>query len=106
MRLELLSGKGRQPRGGVCAQPPRVAIARMNILQLVSSSRTSGAEKHVVVLSDQLRQRGHKVTILCPPGGWLPSQLRSLDIPTLEMPMHGRRFWSAARNLARFAREQ
>lgn len=77
----------------------------MNILQIVSSSRMSGAEKHVTVLSDRLRQRGHKVTILCPPGGWLPEQLRALEIPTLEMPMHGTRFWPTALNIARLAQD-
>lgn len=77
----------------------------MNILQIVSSSRTSGAEKHVFVLSDRLRQRGHQVTILCPPGGWLPSQLRAAHIPTVEMAMHGLRFCSTTVNLARFVRQ-
>jgi glycosyltransferase involved in cell wall biosynthesis len=86
--------------------PVQVAVARMKILQIVSSSRTSGAEKHVAVLSDQLRRRGHQVTTLCPPGGWLPSQLRALNVPTIELPMHGKRFWPATFSLARYAREQ
>ncbi len=34
----------------------------MNILQIVSASRTGGVERHVVVLSEILRQRGHNVT--------------------------------------------
>src|SRR5579862_6836093 len=52
-------------------------IEDMNILQLVSSSRTSGAEKHVAVLSDRLHKRGHNVFAACPPGEWLPDQLRA-----------------------------
>ncbi len=61
----------------------------MNILQLVSSSRTSGAEKHVAVLSDRLRKRGHNVHAACPHGDWLPEQLKSAEIPTLELDMRG-----------------
>ena len=77
----------------------------MNILQLVSSSRTSGAEKHVLVLSERLRQRGHQVTAVCPPKDWLPEQLRAAGIPTLEMDMRGLRACAAPMNLTRFLRE-
>ncbi len=61
----------------------------MNILQVISSSRTSGAEKHVLILSDQLRRRGHNVTTACPPGDWLPKQLRGVGVQTAEIQMRG-----------------
>ncbi len=61
----------------------------MNILQVVSSSRTSGAEKHLVILSRWLQRMGHNVIAVCPPGGWLPDQLHAAGIPTVEMPMRG-----------------
>jgi glycosyltransferase involved in cell wall biosynthesis len=61
----------------------------MNILQVVSSSRTSGAERHLVILSESLRRLGHNVTAVCPPGGWLSEQLRASGVPALEIPMHG-----------------
>ncbi len=61
----------------------------MNILQVISSSRTSGAEKHMVVLSDRLRRRGHEVTAVCPPGGWITRQLAAAEVPRLEWRMHG-----------------
>ena len=77
----------------------------MNILQLVSSSRTSGAEKHVAVLSDRLRKRGHKVFAACPRGDWLPDQLRSAQIPTLEMDMRGVHSLSTPMSITRYARE-
>jgi glycosyltransferase involved in cell wall biosynthesis len=76
----------------------------MNILQIISSSRTSGAEKHLVILSEWLRRRGHTVTAVCPPGGWLPERLRETGIPALEIPMHGLRAPQAIfalRNVAR-----
>ena len=78
----------------------------MNILQIVSSSRISGAEKHVVVLSERLHQRGHSVTALCPPGGWLPDQLRNTGIGVIEQEMHGFQCGAAAAHLYRLIREQ
>jgi glycosyltransferase involved in cell wall biosynthesis len=78
----------------------------MNILQVISSSRTSGAEKHLVVLSEWLRKRGHNVTAVCPPGGWLPEQLRDAGIPAIELPMHGSRSSSTILALRKVVREQ
>ena len=78
----------------------------MKILQIVSSSRLSGAEKHVAVLSERLLQRGHEIAALCPPGGWLPDQLRAAGVPVLEMPMHGLSTGPTALRLRRFIREQ
>ena len=77
----------------------------MNILQIVSAARTGGVERHVVVLSDLLRQRGHQVTTLCPPGDWLPAQLREVGVPVEEVAMHGRRSYKVARNLPQFVRD-
>ena len=61
----------------------------MKILQIVSSSRISGAEKHVVVLSNRLLRRGHEVLTICPTGGWLPGQLASASVPTWELGLRG-----------------
>lgn len=77
----------------------------MNILQVISSSRTSGAEKHMVVLSEWLRHRGHNVLAVCPPGGWLPEQLREAGVPSLEMPMRGLTSTGTVLALKRIARE-
>lgn len=78
----------------------------MRILQVISSSRTSGAERHVVVLSERLRRLGHSVTAVCPQGGWLPDQLKAAGVPTIEIPMHGVRAPRAAVSLARIARSE
>lgn len=56
----------------------------MNILQIVSSSRISGAEKHVVVLTERLCKRGHNVFAICPPGDWVPDQLRAAGAQVFE----------------------
>lgn len=76
----------------------------MNILQIVSSSRTSGAEKHVIVLSERLQKRGHQVTALCPPGGWLPERLRAAGVAVVERPMHGKQFLPAVLSVTRSSR--
>jgi glycosyltransferase involved in cell wall biosynthesis len=77
----------------------------MNILQVISSSRTSGAERHVVILSDWLTRRGHNVLAVCPPGDWLPGQLRQVGIRAVEIPMAGARMLPAALAVRRVARE-
>lgn len=61
----------------------------MRILQIVSSSATSGAERHVYQLSTLLNRRGHHVEVVCPPGGWLSTQLRENGIPVFETEMKG-----------------
>jgi len=77
----------------------------MNIMQVISSSRTSGAERHMVILCDGLRKRGHNVTAICPPGGWISRQLSEAGIPTMEWPMHGWRAPSTVVRLKTFMRE-
>ncbi len=77
----------------------------MNILQVISSSRTSGAERHVVILSDWLTRRGHNVLAVCPPGDWLPGQLREVGIEAVELPMAGSRMLPAALAVREVARE-
>jgi glycosyltransferase involved in cell wall biosynthesis len=76
----------------------------MRILQVISSTRTSGAEKHIVILSESLRRRGHEVMAICPPGGWLPEQLREHGVPALELPMHGPRWATTVVRLRRLIR--
>jgi glycosyltransferase involved in cell wall biosynthesis len=57
------------------------------VLQIISSSRTSGAERHVLNLTDLLRRRGHDVEVLCPEGEWLPGVLRSHGVRVHEQSM-------------------
>lgn len=77
----------------------------MNILQVVSSSRTSGAERHVLILAERLHQRGHNVVVVCPPNDWLPLRLHEVGVPTIEMPMRGLLSWTAVFKLCRVARK-
>jgi glycosyltransferase involved in cell wall biosynthesis len=56
---------------------------------MISSSATSGAERHVSSLSQQLILRGNTVTVVSPVGGWLPQSLRAAQIPVIESNMKG-----------------
>ena len=61
----------------------------MRVLQVISSATTSGAEKHVLSLSRLLTLRGHKVEVVCPPGGWLGEQCRHHGLIVHETDMKG-----------------
>ncbi len=66
-----------------------VPVKKWRVLQVVSSSATSGAERHLVLLSKTLQQQGHHVLSVCPPHNWLPHELRRAGVLTLPLPMHG-----------------
>jgi glycosyltransferase involved in cell wall biosynthesis len=78
---------------------------RLTVLQVISSSATSGAERHVFCLSDLLRRRGHRVEVVCPIGGWLPEKLRDAGIPVHQTEMKGRGWFGATGLLLRRMRE-
>jgi glycosyltransferase involved in cell wall biosynthesis len=61
----------------------------MNIIQVISCRRTSGTASMVIVLGDWLKRRGHQVLTVCPPGSWLTGRLREMDLPVVEVAMHG-----------------
>jgi len=61
----------------------------MRVLQIISSSATSGAEKHVLSLSQLLTANGHTVEVVCPGGGWLGQQCRLHGIVVHENDMKG-----------------
>lgn len=55
--------------------------SQLRILQIISSSATSGAERHVLHLSRKLQEHGHFVKVVCPSKGWLPTVLEDSQIP-------------------------
>lgn len=61
----------------------------LRVLQIISSSATSGAERHVYSLSRHLKERNHSVEVVCPQGGWLSEELRAANIPVHETDMKG-----------------
>lgn len=59
------------------------------ILQICSSSATSGAERHVYSLSRQLTEKGHRVEVWAPKPGWLPDITQEAGISCRISPMRG-----------------
>lgn len=59
----------------------------LRILQVVSSSATSGAEHHTVVLARLLAKDGHYVEVVCPPIPWMLDALAAAGIPTHPIDM-------------------
>lgn len=79
---------------------------KLRILQVVSSSATSGAERHVFTLASNLRDRGHHVEVVCPDGGWLSDDLRVRGIPAHTTEMKGRDWFTACGLVMRLCRER
>lgn len=77
---------------------------RLRILQVVSSSATSGAERHVFALSKHLSGRGHHVEVVCPDGGWLSDDLRAHGLGAHTTGMRGGDWFRACGLVARTAR--
>jgi glycosyltransferase involved in cell wall biosynthesis len=70
----------------------------LKVLQVVSSSAAGGAERHVLDLSESLKDRGHYVELICPGEGWVSSAARDAGLPVHVSPMK-RLGWLATRNL-------
>jgi glycosyltransferase involved in cell wall biosynthesis len=62
----------------------------LRILQIISSSATSGSERHLLCLSRLLLERGHHVEVVCPEPGWLPDVLRAAGVEVHIRQMRGR----------------
>lgn len=64
----------------------RAPAMSLRILQVISSSARSGAERHTVDLCRQLAVKGHQVWAAIPEGSWLEQELKENGIVTL--PCH------------------
>lgn len=78
----------------------------MKIAQIISHSYPSGASHHVLLLAAALQRRGHVVTLLCPPGGWLPGRARAIGVDVRETRMRSPRYWAEMQDSGRWLREQ
>lgn len=76
----------------------------LKVLQLCSSSATSGAERHVFSLSQALKHRGHELHVLTPTPGWLPDILRGERIPVTTSWMKGSGYYRTIAQVARLVR--
>jgi glycosyltransferase involved in cell wall biosynthesis len=60
---------------------------KLKVLQLCSSIQTSGAERQVYDLSNNLRRRGYDIQAVTPSVGWLSTILQDAQIPVHTSPM-------------------
>lgn len=78
----------------------------MRILQIVSSSATSGAEHHSIVLSRELKSRGHQVAVVCPPIPWIIDSLQALGVETHPMDLKAKVGLPALRQVSALLKSQ
>ncbi|MBS1707865.1 MAG: glycosyltransferase family 4 protein [Armatimonadetes bacterium] len=52
----------------------------LRVLQVVSSSATSGAERQTLLISKRLARDGHHVEVVCPPIEWMVNELEQSGI--------------------------
>jgi len=60
----------------------------MKIMEIVSGADVNGAVVHCLLLTRELAQRGHQVTLVCRPGAWIATQLRGAPIDIVESDLH------------------
>jgi glycosyltransferase involved in cell wall biosynthesis len=78
----------------------------LRILQLCASNSSSGAENHIVSLSNGLAQRGHSVKVVTPPGGWLADALVAKGVPVRTMKLKDLDYWISIVKLAAMVRSE
>jgi len=78
----------------------------LSILQVATGfPGWGGTELHILNLSDQLRRRGHEVTIACRPGRWVEERAQGLGLRTVPMEVKRQQDWHDYPHLRRFLRE-
>lgn len=77
----------------------------LSVLQIASGfPGWGGTELHILNLSEQLRLRGHDVTIACRPGRWVEERAQKMGLPTVPLAVMKQNDWRAfgpARRLLR-----
>ena len=77
----------------------------LHILHIIESLENRGAERQVMLLTTELRRRGHRVEVCClRPGGELTHRLREACIPVFEFDKSGRVDLGLLRKLMWFVR--
>jgi len=60
----------------------------MHILEIVSRTEMNGAILHCLLLSRELAQRGHEVSLLCLPNSWIGRQVADDPIRVIHSDLH------------------
>lgn len=77
----------------------------LKVLQVISSSATSGAERHVLDVSIALRQKGHTVEIVLPHLGWISQEAEKSGLKVHLSPMKGKGWFTTWSRLNQIVRQ-
>lgn len=77
----------------------------LTILQVITQRRFSGAERICLALCEELRQRSHRVVLLCKPNGGMPEIARSAGIEVRTPAISGKMNLLSPLRIAAIARE-
>jgi len=77
----------------------------LNILQVITQRRYSGAERICLIICSALQKRGHRVKLLCKPGTILPEEARKRGIDVETPAISGKLNLMAPFRIAAIARE-
>ena len=60
----------------------------MRIIEIISETGVNGASQHGLLLCRALARRGHAVTVVCRPGGWIRRELAAVPVEVVESDLH------------------
>lgn len=79
----------------------------LSVLQVATGfPNWGGTELHILNLSDQLRRRGHDVTIACRPGRWVEERAQQMNLPTVPISIMRQQDWQDFGKLRQVLREK
>lgn len=78
----------------------------LRILQVVSSSATSGAERHALHLAKYLSENGHQVEVICPESGFFAEHIQDLGVQAHPRQMRRYGYLQTIAFMRRMMREQ
>ncbi len=79
----------------------------LSVLQVATGfPNWGGTELHILNLSEQLKRRGHDVTVACRPGRWVEERAQQLGLPTVPIRVMKQHDWQDYGRLRTFLRER
>ena len=78
----------------------------LKVLQVISSSATSGAEKHSIAVARRLQSQGHTVDLASPAIPWVLEELEGTGVTVHQLDMKSGWGFPALRQITRLAKER